>query len=307
MKKRFVALDILRGLTVAFMCIVNNPGSWAKLFAPLKHAPWDGCNPPDLVFPFFVFCMGCAMAFSLAGYDSLSRKAAWKILKRGALIFIVGMLLSLYPFYPYKPHDEAWTFGQNYLYWLEHKRILGVLQRIGMCYIIAGLVILALKKNPVRIAWAVLGLFALWTAVMVLGAGDGGPFTIQGTWAPKADIAIFGEEHLYRRYPTPDGGSRWFDPEGVWGALTGACTALLGWLAGTLVRTSRARYASGCEGTASGRLIPPTSWAPPVHETTGGHAVREAVPSQPQSSKTLPAEADGAFGTRPGGILSFCG
>ena len=62
--KRYLSLDILRGITVAFMCVVNNPGSWGKIFAPLRHAPWSGCTPTDLVYPFFIFCMGVAMALS---------------------------------------------------------------------------------------------------------------------------------------------------------------------------------------------------------------------------------------------------
>ena len=75
MKKRYESLDVLRGLTVAFMCIVNNPGSWAHIFPPLKHAAWVGCTPTDLVYPFFVFCMGCAMAFSFSKYEKATSKA----------------------------------------------------------------------------------------------------------------------------------------------------------------------------------------------------------------------------------------
>lgn len=243
MNKRFVALDVLRGLTVAFMCIVNNPGSWSKMYPPLAHAPWDGCTPTDLVFPFFVFCMGCAMAFSLSRYDGLSREAVRKLLRRGCGIILVGLLLNFYPFYPYTPHDASWTFGQNYLYWLQHKRLLGVLQRIGCCYIVAGLVILAVKKNPVRIGLSMLGLFAVWTGVLVLLGEAPGPFTLEGTWAPKVDEFLFGHDHMYRQYPTADGLKRWFDPEGMWGVLTGSCTALTGYLAGALVRDARRSHA----------------------------------------------------------------
>ena len=164
MKKRFVTLDVMRGLTVAFMCLVNNPGTWSKIYPPLTHAEWFGCTPTDLVFPFFVFCMGCAMAFSLSKYDSLTKESSWKILKRGLLIIGVGLLLNLYPFYPYSPHDESWTFGQNYLYWLQHKRLFGVLQRIGLCYIIGGLIILGFKKHPGKIAQdSVRKLNRVWT------------------------------------------------------------------------------------------------------------------------------------------------
>ncbi|MBQ1842607.1 MAG: DUF1624 domain-containing protein [Bacteroidales bacterium] len=245
MKKRFVTLDVMRGLTVAFMCLVNNPGTWSKIYPPLTHAEWFGCTPTDLVFPFFVFCMGCAMAFSLSKYDSLTKESSWKILKRGLLIIAVGLLLNLYPFYPYSPHDESWTFGQNYLYWLQHKRLFGVLQRIGLCYIIGGLIILGFKKHPGKIALAGLGLMIIYTAVLVIFKGpDGGPFSVEGTFASEIDKAIVGENHMYRRYLAPNGERYWFDPEGLWGSLTGACTVILGFLAGTLVRNSQKSYAA---------------------------------------------------------------
>ena len=244
MKQRFVTLDVLRGLTVAFMCIVNNPGTWGKIYPPLRHADWAGCTPTDLVFPFFVFCMGCAMAFSLAKYDSITRESAWKITRRGIAIILVGLLINLYPFYPYSPHDETWTFGQNYLYWLQHKRVFGVLQRIGLSYIIAGLIILWLKKKPVRIGIAIAALFVVYTGVLVLFSEKGGAFEVGGTFAPKIDAFLFGENHMYRQYTAADGSKVWFDPEGLWGALTGACTALVGFLSGTLVRNARAEYAA---------------------------------------------------------------
>ena len=244
MNKRFAALDVLRGLTVAFMCIVNNPGNWGKLYPPLRHAPWNGCTPTDLVFPFFVFCMGCAMAFSLSKYDGLNRESLRKILRRGIAIVLVGWLLALYPFYPYSPHDPSWSFGENYLYWLQHKRLLGVLPRIGFSYILAGLVILGLRKSPVKIGISIFALMAVWTGAVVLFSEAPGPFTLEGTWVPKVDEFLFGTNHMYRAYPLEGGGSRWFDPEGMWGVLTCACTALLGYLAGALVRDSRQAYAA---------------------------------------------------------------
>src|SRR5574344_642154 len=89
---RYVALDVLRGMTVAGMIVVNNPGSWKYVFSPLKHAPWSGCTPTDLVFPFFLFVVGVAMAFSFAKHEEkLDRKSIWRLLKRGILIFLVGL------------------------------------------------------------------------------------------------------------------------------------------------------------------------------------------------------------------------
>ena len=119
--QRYVALDVLRGMTVAGMILVNNPGNWAHIFPPLKHAPWTGCTPTDLVFPFFLFCVGVAMAFSFAKYgDALNKQSAGKLVKRGVLIFLVGTALNLFPFYPTSPHDSSWTFGQNWVYWIQH-------------------------------------------------------------------------------------------------------------------------------------------------------------------------------------------
>jgi predicted acyltransferase len=103
MKKRYVSLDVLRGMTVAFMCIVNNPGSWSHIFPPLRHAAWVGCTPTDLVFPFFLFCVGCAMAFSLRKFEGSDGKAYKHIIKRGILIFLVGLALNLFPFFPAIP------------------------------------------------------------------------------------------------------------------------------------------------------------------------------------------------------------
>ena len=81
-------------MTVAFMCIVNNPGTWGKMYAPLKHAPWEGCTPTDLVYPFFLFCAGCAMAFSFSKFNGLDGAAVKKIVRRGLLIFLVGFLAT---------------------------------------------------------------------------------------------------------------------------------------------------------------------------------------------------------------------
>lgn len=242
MKKRYVALDVLRGLTVAFMCIVNNPGTWAHMYAPLRHAGWEGCSPTDLVYPFFVFCMGCAMAYSFAKYDGLTGASAWKVLKRGIAIFLVGLLLNLYPFFPTSSH-EGMTFWQNFGWWLGHKRIFGVLQRIAGCYIVAGLVILLAKKDTVKVFWSIIGLCAVYTGILVVFGNQPGPFTIEGNVSSRIDVALVGSSHVYHGYSLLDGSSADFDPEGLLGALTGACTALLGFLAGSLIRKSTARYA----------------------------------------------------------------
>ena len=94
-KKRLLSLDVLRGITIAGMIMVNNPGTWAHIYAPLRHAAWNGCTPTDLVFPFFVFCMGIAMYISHKKTNhALTLPVAQKIITRGLLIVIIGWALS---------------------------------------------------------------------------------------------------------------------------------------------------------------------------------------------------------------------
>lgn len=222
MKKRYVSLDVLRGLTVALMIIVNNPGSWGCIFPPLRHAAWDGCTPTDLVFPFFLFCVGASMAFSLAKYPSVNADASKKILKRGVLIFLVGLGLNAFPF-------EAG--------WLDHLRIFGVLQRIALCYITASFIALWLK-SPAKIIVAMAGLSIAHVGLLLAFAGPEGAFTLEGCFARRLDVALVGENHVYKGYSFADGTRAPFDPEGLLGVLTGTCTALLGYLAGKMVRNS---------------------------------------------------------------------
>lgn len=233
MKKRYESLDVLRGLTVAFMCIVNNPGTWAHIFPPLRHAGWDGCTPTDLVYPFFIFCMGCAMAFSFSKYEKTTAKAYLKVLKRGALIFLVGFALNLYPFFPTSLHDETWSFGQNYLYWLQHKRIFGVLQRIGMAYAIAGCLALWLKK-PKKILAAIATLCVTYTGILLIFGREPGAFSLEGNVSMRIDTWLVGGNHCYHGYNGTD-----FDPEGVLGSMSAACSCLLGYLIGSMIHASQ--------------------------------------------------------------------
>ena len=246
MKKRYESLDVLRGLTVAFMCIVNNPGTWAHIFPPLRHAGWVGCTPTDLVYPFFVFCMGCAMAFSFSKYEKTTANAYLKVLKRGALIFLVGFALNLYPFFPTSLHDETWTFGQNYLYWLQHKRIFGVLQRIGMAYAIAGCLALWLKK-PGRIMAAIATLCVTYTGILLLFGRDPGAFTLEGNVSVRIDTWLVGGDHCYHGY---DGTN--FDPEGLLGSMISACSCLLGYLIGSMILGSQRKMTSLGASEANG-------------------------------------------------------
>ena len=231
--KRYLSLDVLRGLTVAFMCIVNNPGTWGKIYAPLRHAGWEGCTPTDLVYPFFLFCAGCAMAFSFSKFNGLDGAAVRKIIRRGLLIFLVGLLCNLYPFFPTAPDPEL-SFWQNWVDWIQQKRVFGVLQRIGMSYLIAGIVAMWLRK-PGKILAAIAVLSIVYTGILVIFGTDPGPFTLEGNVSGRIDVAVAGDAHIYHGYTNDLGQRVPFDPEGPLGSLTGACTALLGFLAGSLI------------------------------------------------------------------------
>lgn len=226
--KRYVSLDILRGLTVALMIVVNNPGSWSKMYPMLSHAKWDGCTPCDLVFPFFLFCVGVSMAFALARYDSLDSDALKKIFRRGGLLYLVGLLLTAFPFYPANM-DPALSFWQNWVEWLGGLRLVGVLPRIALCYVAASVLALWLRSFR-KIAWAVGILCALHVGLLLLFAGPEGAFTLEGNFAAKVDLAVFGDAHIYHGYGVP------FDPEGLLGVLTGTCTVLLGYMIGQSIR-----------------------------------------------------------------------
>jgi predicted acyltransferase len=217
-------------MTIAGMILVNNPGTWSKIYPPLRHAEWFGCTPTDLVFPFFLFIVGTAMAFSFSKYldGTLSMGSGYaKLYKRAVLIFLVGLLLNAFPFFLVKP-DPDLTFWENLGSYYSHLRIFGVLQRIAMAYALGGTLALWLKK-PRRIIWAfALVLLLHWGLLYFFGGDD--PYSRETNFARVMDLFLIGPDHLYRGYGLP------FDPEGVLGMLSGAGTVLMGYLAGICIR-----------------------------------------------------------------------
>ena len=141
MKERFYSLDVFRGATVALMILVNNPGSWSHIYSPLEHAPWHGATPTDLVFPFFLFAVGNALAFVMPRLEAAGEGVFWrKILKRTFLIFFIGLMLNWMPFVKwdndtivFKPWQYIDADGNA-----AGVRILGVLQRIALAYFFGG-------------------------------------------------------------------------------------------------------------------------------------------------------------------------
>ena len=141
--QRLIALDVFRGLTIALMFTVNNPGTWAYIYDPLEHAKWHGWTPTDWVFPFFLFTVGVSAWFSLKRYQDSSapRDVYVKIIKRGVMIFLIGLGLNLF---------------LNSLSTFENLRIMGVLQRIGIAYLIGSLICVSFSQRTVAIMGGVI-------------------------------------------------------------------------------------------------------------------------------------------------------
>jgi predicted acyltransferase len=200
---RYLALDAFRGMTIALMILVNTPGSWSHVYAPLLHAEWHGCTPTDLVFPFFLFIIGSAMFFSFKKSDFSATSAQFvRILKRGFIIFFIGFMLNVIPF------DTS--FGEL--------RIMGVLQRIGIAYAIAAVLVLLLNRRGVLIFSAII-LLAYWGLLLSIGENA---LTIEGNIIRQFDLAILGANHMY----TMRGVN--FDPEGLLSTLPAVVNMLLG-------------------------------------------------------------------------------
>src|SRR4051812_39825377 len=161
--QRFLSLDVFRGMTICFMIIVNTPGSGATPFAMLEHAAWHGFTPTDLVFPSFLFAVGNAMSFSMKKFiDMENSRVLAKIFKRSILIFLIGYLMYWFPFFTYNDGGGI-SFSP-----IENTRILGVLQRIGLCYLIVSLLIHYLNTRAIVII-SIIFLLGYWIILMLFG------------------------------------------------------------------------------------------------------------------------------------------
>jgi predicted acyltransferase len=210
--QRYLALDVLRGITIAGMITVNNPGSWSHIYSPLRHSEWNGCTPTDLIFPFFLFVVGVSMFFSFAKYkNTLNKDSLRRIGKRTFLIFVIGLFLNSFP-----------QWSQNW----STLRIMGVLQRIAVAYGIGSLIVLASpRKYLPYIGGAILLLY--WAILSWFGSGD--PYSLQTNATLGFDKAILGESHLYKGFGIP------FDPEGLLSTIPAIVTVILGYLTGHLI------------------------------------------------------------------------
>jgi predicted acyltransferase len=241
-RERFLSLDVFRGLTICFMIIVNAPGAGADPYVPLDHAAWFGFTPTDLVFPSFLFAVGNALSFSEASYQTDSAFLR-KVFKRVLVIFLLGYLMYWYPFV-HRQAGGGWAFNP-----LSHTRIMGVLQRIAICYGAAALIMhYCTRKTALWISvllllgyWAVLYLFGLQGQELTMTHNAG---TIFDSW-------LLGEVHLYH----DKGGPVAFDPEGLLSTLPAIVNVIAGYFAGKFIQEKGKNYESVARLLMAGALL----------------------------------------------------
>jgi predicted acyltransferase len=212
---RLLFLDVFRGMTVAGMVLVNNPGSWAHIYWPLEHAEWNGWTPTDLIFPFFLFIVGVAIPLALGKRIERgdSRRALFlKVLYRSAIIFLLGEFLAGFPYFQ-----------------LSTIRIPGVLQRIAVCYLIASIIFLTTKSRT-HVIIAVVLLIVYWLLMTHVAAPGyyAGDLTKEGSLASYIDRRVFGP-HIWKQ-------GKVYDPEGLLSTMGALATTLFGVLTGNYLR-----------------------------------------------------------------------
>jgi predicted acyltransferase len=250
---RLLSLDAFRGITIAGMLLVNNPGSWSTIYDPLEHAAWHGWTPTDLIFPFFLFIVGVAMTMSLGkllAHGHSRNRLLVKSAKRAALIFIVGLALHSFPWIGYD---------------FSTIRIPGVLQRIAVAYLIASIIYLFVTTTKGRVVALALLLFGYWGLQTMVPVPGG----LTGVLQPGLDLgayidrAVFTEAHLWKSAKT-------WDPEGLLSTLPAVGTVLLGVFTGQWIASQRTPhekaaglFAAGLLGMIAGAMW---GWSFPINK-----------------------------------------
>lgn len=225
---RLLSLDILRGITIAGMILVNNPGSWSYAYAPLKHAQWHGLTPTDLVFPFFMFIMGVSTFMSLRKFNfQPSSSAILKVVKRTILIFLIGIGLAWFG-QLVGGLSRGEGFGEASIHF-DTLRILGVLQRLALAYGFAALIAL-LTKGKYLVGTIVVLLVGYF---LILVFGNGFELSEQNIIS-FVDRALWGQEHMYMDW-TLEGERVALDPEGLLSTIPSIAHVLIGFLFGKLI------------------------------------------------------------------------
>jgi predicted acyltransferase len=237
---RLVSLDVFRGITIAGMVLVNNPGTWEFVYGPLRHAEWHGWTPTDLVFPFFLFIVGVAipLAFARRLESGGSKRDVYiKIIKRTLIIFAIGLFLNGLPY-----------FG------LAEYRIPGVLQRIAVCYFFASIIFLNTKVRT-QIAITIGLLIVYWLMVKFIPAPGyaAGDLTKVGSLPSFVDRVVFGK-HVWAQAAV-------YDPEGLLSTIPAIATTLMGALTGVWLRTEKSRLEKAAGMFVVGAVCVAIGWS----------------------------------------------
>jgi predicted acyltransferase len=217
---RMLSLDVFRGLTIAGMVLVNNPGTWSSIYWPLEHAEWDGWTPTDLIFPFFLFIVGVSitLAFGRRRESGEESGLLLKVVKRSAIIFALGLFLNGFPYFH-----------------LADIRIMGVLQRIAICYLVSAIIFLKTRwRTQAIIAGALLLIYwflMMALPVLIYGAAD---LSKDGNLGAHIDRWLLGP-HIWKQ-------GKVYDPEGLLSTIPAIVTTLTGVLTGHWLRSRRTQF-----------------------------------------------------------------
>ena len=229
---RLLALDILRGITIAGMIMVNNPGSWGAIYAPLRHAAWDGLPPTDLVFPFFMFIMGVSMYISYSKFGfQFSASTFTKLLRRSLVLFAIGLFLNWFGLTcrgmsALRDADLNWflRFYDAAFLHLGNWRIMGVLQRLALVSFCGSFLLLLLNRK--FIPWLIGIILVAYSALMI---STNSLELSADNLAARIDLAILGDSHMYHISGIA------LDPEGWLSTIPCIAHVLIGVMAGALI------------------------------------------------------------------------
>lgn len=213
---RLISLDFFRGLTIAGMILVNNPGSWKYIYAPFKHAEWHGWTYTDTIFPFFLFIVGVSITFALSKRLEITQSRSLvykKIISRTLIIFGIGLFLNTFPFFH-----------------LSSIRIMGVLQRIALCYLFASIIFINTSKRG-QFAWAIALLMVYWVFMALFAVPEVGA----GSYVKNENFAAYIDRFILSGHMWSQ--SKTWDPEGLFSTLPAISTTLFGVLTGYLLKS----------------------------------------------------------------------
>ena len=209
MNSRLLSLDFFRGLTIAAMIVVNDPGSWSYVYPPLRHAEWHGVTPTDLVFPFFLFIVGVSIVLALSKRKQTDSSIYFKIIKRSLIIFAIGLFLALFPNFDF-----------------ENLRVAGVLQRIALVYLFGSIIYLN-STFIIQIWLGIILLIIYWIFMTYIPFGD----SIAGTLEPGNNFAAWVDQYVTpgRMY------QKTWDPEGFFSTIPATSSGISGMFCGHIL------------------------------------------------------------------------